>query len=563
MADKSGGGSSWYEATSDLLSSLYDGINPTFNYLRNTVETAIPLLNTPSAPASASSSNVTAIVGLAAASAVGAGVFSCVKLYRRRRLYCHFETKQPAPGPAPLPILGNVLQLRTHYYETLYSYVDHPISIFWVMNDPFIVVNEEQALRRVLGGANGLYTKPRYFGYRSKAVSNAVQFEKNLVARESIQYEPNGDISRAALESMIASSFGTIKSSMVDLLHTLEDASFENANVAHAVAHDTVKPVRRSIVGLNLNLLFGVTQDRECEIDEHHVAETISSAGNEFARRMVNPLKVLIDIPSNLKFMWDVGSLISLGRRLCGILDDTVKCSMDYPSGEPRKMNASGASWVHAWIGKVGTIGKLGKVVGLLMASTQTVPLAAVWMLHLVANDEKVKTMLRKELKDLGVNCIRDLGYEHLDKMKVADAVVKETLRLYPPFPLIQRQARLDDTLADINVSSGSIVYIVPWLVHRNPKYWSNAHEFKPERFLEGSSSHGDAPSDWLYLPFGRGSRMCAGSRLALTELKILLCHTMCSYEWESRREIILRDSRFPELGMNPKGIRMSFRRRK
>ncbi|KAI0563213.1 cytochrome P450 family protein [Gracilaria domingensis] len=493
---------------------------------------------------------------------MGAGVYSCAKLYRRRRLYSNFETKQPAPGPTPLPILGNVLQLRTHYYETLYRYVDHPISIFWVMNDPFIVVNEENALRRVLGGANGLYTKPRYFGYRSKAVSSAVQFEKNLVAKESIQYEPNGDVSRAALEALVVSSFGTIKTSMVDLLHQLEDASYDGSGILPHVDGDTVRPVRRSIVGLNLNLLFGVTGDRCNEIDDNHVSETISSAGNEFARRMVNPFKVLIDLPSNLKFMWDVGSLISLGRRLCGILDDTVKCSMDCPAGERSKMNASGASWVHAWIGKVGTIGKLGKVVGLLMASTQTVPLAAVWMLHLVANDEKVKAMLRKELKELDVHTIRDLGYEHLDKMKVADAVVKETLRLYPPFPLIQRQARLDNVLADINVSSGSIVYVVPWLVHRNPKYWANAHEFKPERFLEGSSSHGDAPSDWLYLPFGRGSRMCAGSRLALTELKILLCHTICSYEWESRREIILRDSRFPELGMNPRGIKMSFRRR-
>ncbi|CAN8062600.1 unnamed protein product [Agarophyton chilense] len=547
-----------------MLRSVYDGGTPALQSVQRTVEDVLQSQkpDTHQSVSPSMGNNVSVLVGVAAVSAASAAVYSCAKLHVRRSRYSHFETKRPAPGPTPLPFLGNVLQLRTHYYETLYRYVDHPISIFWVMTDPFIVVNDEEALRRVLGGAGGVYTKPRYFGYRSKAVSNAVRVEKNLVAKESIQYDPNGDISRAALESMIVSSFGTIKTSMIGLLHDLEIASCDYYNVKSTADCDTVRPVRRSIVGLNLNLLFGVSGDRGEDIDDHCVSETISSAGSEFARRMVNPLKVLIDLPSNVKFMWDVGALISLGRRLCGILDDTVKNS-GCPSGEGCKMNASGASWVHAWIGKVGTIGKLGKVVGLLMASTQTVPLAAVWMLHLVANDEKVKGMLRQELKDLEVDTIRDLGYEHLDKMKVADAVIKETLRLYPPFPLIQRQARFDDVLADVNISSNSIVYVVPWLVHRNPKYWKNAHEFMPERFLEGSSSHGDAPSDWLYLPFGRGSRMCAGSKLAITELKILLCHTLCSYEWESRREIISRDSRFPELGMDPKGIRMSFRRRK
>lgn len=574
MSDKAPKGSSWYATATDVLSSAYDGIVPTLGYIKRSVEDVIqiPYSNVTeghsnitssysSLESSTNYSNVTIAIGVVAASAVGAGIYSCAKMYRRRNKYRHYKTNQLAPGPTPLPIVGNVLQLRTHYYETLYRFVEQPASVFWVMSDPFIVVNEEAALRRVLGGANGLYTKPKYFGYRSRAVTKAVQSEKKQVALESIQYDPNGDVSRAALEGMIISSFGTIKGSMVDLLHMLDDASSHDITIRPNNDPDTVNPVRRSIVGLNLNLLFGVKGERANEVDHHHVSETISSAGTEFARRMVNPFKVLIDIPSNLRFLFDVSSLISLGRRLCGILDDSVKCSMA-SEGHGGVRNASGCSWVHAWIGKVGTIGKLGKVVGLLMASTQTVPLAAVWMLHLVANDENIKAKLREELEDLGVHKIRDLRYEHLEKMEVAEAVIKETLRLYPPFPLIQRQAQLDDVLADITVTAGSIVYVVPWLVHRNPKYWSNAHEFRPERFLEESRSHGDAPSDWLYLPFGRGSRMCAGSKLALTELKILLCHAVCSYDWESRKEIILRDSKFPELGMDPKGIRMSFRRR-
>lgn len=501
-------------------------------------------------------------IGIVAASAVGATLYSCAKIYVRRRKFRHYRTNEYAPGPTPLPILGNIQDLKRGYYETLFRFVHKPASVFWVMSDPFIIINDEEGLRQVLGGANGLYTKPRYFGYRSKAVSTAVQSEKNKVAKDSIQYEPNGDTSRKALEAMIVSSFPSIKTIMVELLQNLHQASSHEVSMETAIEEESSSIVRRFIVKLNLKLLFNAGEAQSGEIDPRRVSDMIRFAGSEFANRMVNPLKKLFDWRSNIRFMWDVGGLISLGSRLCTILDETVKCAIDDYSEAGLSKTASGVSWVHAWIGKVGTVGKLGKVVGLLMASTQTVPLAAVWMLHLVANNKTVQSQLKQELDDLDVHAIRELRYEHLDKMKMADAVVKETLRLYPPFPLIQRQAQKDNVLGEITIPTGSIVYVVPWLVHRNPKYWSEAHSFKPERFLEGSNSHGDAPSDWVYTPFGRGSRMCAGSKLAIAELKILLSCALISFEWQSRRELVLRDSKFPELGMDPKGIRMHFERK-
>lgn len=449
------------------------------------------------------------------------------------------KTGGPAPGPSPLPLLGNTLDLRVAYYETLYRYVDQPASVFWVTSNPFVVVNEEEGLRRVLGGANGLYTKPKYFGYRSSTLSKAVASQRERVADESIEYDDDGDTSRVALQQLISEAFPKIKKQVHTLLRGIETDPLDE---------DVVHAVRRAIVALNLDILFGAHVGADGE-DPSRISDMIDFAGTEFARRMVNPFKIIIDIPNNIRFLRDVTALMRLGARLSHSLDKAAITS-DSP--------AAGVSWVHAWIGKVGVIGKLGKVVGLLMASTQTVPITAVWLLHIVGNDDRVCANVRNELDKHDIRSIQDLDFEHLDSLVYVDAVVKEVLRLYPPFPLIQRQVQQNDILAGITVPAQTIVYVVPWLIHRNDRYWKDPHVFQPERFLNGSQSHGDAPSDWVYLPFGRGPRMCAGSKLALTELKILLIHSVLGFTWTSwqvGKE--KRDERFPELGMVPRDIKL------
>lgn len=497
--------------------------------------------------------------GVTAVAVASVGVRSLLRMIAWRRSLRDDKTNGPAPGPRPLPFLGNIIRLRRGYYETLYEYVDQSASVFWVLSTPFVVINDEEGLRRVLGGSSGLYAKPKYFGYRSKAVKSAVEVERDRVAKESIEYLNDGDTSRIALESMVKESLFTMKTSMEMLLMELVAAS--RSIESSGGYTDALSSMRKAIVSLNLQVLFGMNPDDEDAEDTDRISDMIGFAGTEFARRMVNPLRVFVDIIGNIRFVRDVTGLMRLGRRLCKLLDDTAE-AMSNKTEEGTEIltsSTSGLSWVHAWVGKVGRIGKLGKVVGLLMASTQTVPLTAVWMLHLVANDAKTRNRLVAELHAMGVHSTADLTYSHLAEMRFADAVVKETLRLYPPFPLIQREAQESDVLCGIRIAKGTPVYVVPWLVHRNPKYWPDADNFVPNRFLE-NSSHGDAPNDWLYLPFGRGARMCAGSKLALTELKVLLACAVLGYEVESKLRAGSRDGKFPELGMVPKGLEMAIR---
>lgn len=516
----------------------------------------------PAAPANPSSDPwVTAgsiAAGAVATTVVYLGVRSVVSMVAWRRSLRDAKTNAPASGPTPLPILGNMLKLRKDYYKTLFDYVEEPASVFWVLSTPFVVVNDLDASRRVLGGAGGLYMKPKYFGYRSKPVQNAVKTSEAKVVAESADYSPHGDASRVALQKMVIGSLDDIKLSMKQLMVRLESCSKQPDGAGSA---QLLQNVREGIIGLNMQVLFGMQQEGR-ENQTARIAEMIGFAGAEFAQRMVNPLKIFVDLLGNIRYIRDVTGLINLGRNLCLTLDEAVSESRDEAEGALGAAggNKAGLNWVHAWIGKVGKIGKLGKVVGLLMASSQTVPLTAVWMLYLIANDSAVRGQLKDELLRLGIFRVDDIHSDHLDKLVFSDAVIKETLRLYPPFPLIQREAQDDDILAGITVPKGTPVFIVPWLLHRNPQYWSDPHSFKPSRFIEHDSGRGDAPSDWVYLPFGRGSRMCAGSRLAITELKVLLATAVLSYNIDASNSDESAGGIFPPLGMIPHGVDLRVR---
>jgi cytochrome P450 len=153
----------------------------------------------------------------------------------------------------------------------------------------------------------------------------------------------------------------------------------------------------------------------------------------------------------------------------------------------------------------------------LTLASTAATPLRPMtWVWYLLALHPEVEAKLHGELdRVLGG---RTPTADDLPRLPYLRQVLDETMRLYPPLPLMLRSAAGDDTVCGRKVPRKSIVAVMPWVVHRHRKLWADPDRFDPDRFASGRAA---GHSRYAYIPFGVGPHVCVGASLALTEILI------------------------------------------
>ncbi|XP_023948135.2 cytochrome P450 6B1 [Bicyclus anynana] len=139
-------------------------------------------------------------------------------------------------------------------------------------------------------------------------------------------------------------------------------------------------------------------------------------------------------------------------------------------------------------------------------------------LLELAAHPE-VQQKMREEIAEVMQKHGGRVTSEALQDLTYMDMVIQETLRLYPPFPSIQRMCTRDYAVpgSDVLLTSGTIVVFPTLGLHRDEMYFENASLFVPTRW---SSS---APPPGVYAPFGLGPRYCIGKRFAVIQMKTCL----------------------------------------
>jgi len=152
------------------------------------------------------------------------------------------------------------------------------------------------------------------------------------------------------------------------------------------------------------------------------------------------------------------------------------------------------------------------------LAGHETTALALCWALLALGRNPAVERRLQQEVDTVLGTRLPDL--QDYERLSYTRAVLAEALRLYPPLPILPRQAQAPQEVDGIQVRSGAEVLVVPWLAHRHRGYWPEAETFKPDRFLGEGLSRRQRDG---YLPFGAGPRFCPGHRLGLVEGSLLL----------------------------------------
>ncbi|CAN6299285.1 unnamed protein product [Urochloa humidicola] len=120
--------------------------------------------------------------------------------------------------------------------------------------------------------------------------------------------------------------------------------------------------------------------------------------------------------------------------------------------------------------------------------------------------------------------------------------VIKEALRLHCPLPLVlPRKCRETCKVMGYDIPKGTSVFINVWAICRDPKYWDDVEEFKPERFEKSSMDY--KGTNYEFLPFGSGRRMCPGANLGLANVELALASLLYHFDWK-----------LPD-GMEPKNV--------
>lgn len=158
------------------------------------------------------------------------------------------------------------------------------------------------------------------------------------------------------------------------------------------------------------------------------------------------------------------------------------------------------------------------EVLTLFLAGHETTALALTWAVFLLSRNPGARARLEAEVDALPA--ARPPATEDLPHLPFTEAVVKESLRLYPPAWAIGRTALEDVEIGGHVIRKGSAVLVSPWVMHRDGRTFDEPEAFRPERWL-GEKTRSLPRFAWF--PFGGGPRVCIGSAFAMMEAVLVL----------------------------------------
>lgn len=188
----------------------------------------------------------------------------------------------------------------------------------------------------------------------------------------------------------------------------------------------------------------------------------------------------------------------------------------------------------------------------LLVAGHETSSNALSWVLYMLTQHPEVETKVRAEVAEV----MKDdpFNYTNLRNLTYTIQVIEETLRLYPPFWMVDRKALETDQIGDVTIPKGATVITFIYGVQRSEKHWGNPEQFKPDRFTKENMKK---QKPFTHIPFGGGPRVCIGGSYAQIQILLILVTLLQKYNFELAQEKVEMG---PMIILRPKGgIQMKF----
>ncbi|GFY86917.1 cytochrome P450, family 82, subfamily C, polypeptide 4 [Actinidia rufa] len=184
----------------------------------------------------------------------------------------------------------------------------------------------------------------------------------------------------------------------------------------------------------------------------------------------------------------------------------------------------------------------------LILGGSDTTAGTLTWAISLLLNNTEALKKAQEEL-DLHVGADRQVDDSDIKNLVYLQAIIKETLRLYPAGPLLgPREAMESCTVGGYNVPVGTRLIVNIWKIQRDPRVWTDPSVFKPERFFTNHENVDVRGQHFELIPFGSGRRSCPGVSFALQVLHLTLARLLHGFDLASPLDLPVDMSESPGL---------------
>lgn len=398
------------------------------------------------------------------------------------------------PAPRGLPLVGNLHQLAADplAFATRTAREHGDLARFQVGSKTVLLVTHPEAVEQVL------------VTHRAATRKDPITASLSEVLGEGL-LTAEGETWRAH-RRLMAPSF------QPQHLASLGDTMADCAARAVAPLPTGERDVHEDMMALTLDIvvrtLFGTTLE-----DAHRVGPLVEELMWSFSQRVHTWRRLLPEwVPTAAKRrleyarveLTEIVDRIVAERRTSGVL------GADLLSRLLAARDEDGHGMEDAQI--------RDEAITLFLAGHETTALTLSYALMLLARSPQAQARLHAELD--GVLGGRTPIAADTRQLPFADAIIKESMRLYPPAWIIGREATQDIEVGGFLVPAGTQILTPPWVVHRDPRWFADPLAFKPERWLDPETAN---LHRFAFFPFGGGQRVCIGNHFARMEAILVL----------------------------------------
>jgi cytochrome P450 len=429
------------------------------------------------------------------------------------------------PGPKGLPFLGSlpafgrdVLGFFTHCAR---QYGD--ITGFRLAAWPTLLLSHPDLVEDVLVKNHQNFIKHRFFWRHVEAI-----FGQGLLTSEGEFWHRQR---RLAAPAFAASRVNRYGDTMVQY----------TTRTLRQWQPGQVLDVHREAMALTLQIAAKTLFDAETDQDVAEISQALDEVMDEIAVRLRRPFWIpdALPLPGNIRYRRGVQRMDQLVARIIAERRHRSEDRGDLLSLLLLARDEVGQPMSERQI--------RDEVITMLLAGHETTALSLSWTWYLLGLHPAADAQLAEEVH--AVLGDRTPTVDDLPRLRFTGQVASEAMRLYPPAYAIGREARADCEIGGYAVPAGTIVFVSPWVMHRDPRWFDEPQAFRPERWA------GDLAKElprFAYMPFGGGPRICIGNRFAMMEATLILATVIQRFrlEWQTDRPV----QPMPSMTLRPKG---------